>query len=45
MNVTFVNVIWLCVFTLKLFGLIDLTWWIVAPFSIMAALCMMAERK
>lgn len=45
MNVTPTNVVWLCVFTLKLFGLIDLTWWIVAPFSIMAALCMMAERK
>lgn len=45
MNVTAVNVVWLCIFTLKLFSLIDLTWWIVAPFSFMAAMCMIAERK
>lgn len=45
MNVTAVNVVWLCVFTLKLFGLIDLTWWLVAPLSLMAALCITAERK
>lgn len=45
MNVTFVNVFWICVFALKVFGLIDLTWWIVAPFSFMAAMCLMADRK
>lgn len=45
MNVTPANVFWLCVFTLKLFGLIDLTWWFVAPMAILAALSMMADRK
>lgn len=37
------SVMWLCVFTLKLFGLIDLSWWIVAPMTFIAAV--MAERK
>lgn len=45
MNVNPANVVWLCVFTLKLFGLIDLTWWIVAPMAFIAAVCMMVERK
>lgn len=45
MNVHPVNVVWLCIFTLKLFGLIDLTWWIVAPMSLLAAVSMMFERK
>lgn len=45
MNVTFVNVIWMCVFTLKLFCLIDVTWWVVAPMSIMAAISMTVDRK
>lgn len=30
-------VVWLCIFTLKLFGLIDLTWWIVAPGALLSA--------
>lgn len=39
------NVVWLCIFTLKLFGLIDLTWWFVAPMAFMAAVCMTEHRK
>ena len=45
MNVSPFCVVWLCIFTLKLFGLIDLTWWIVAPFSLLAALDLMDDRK
>lgn len=41
----FVYVVWLCVFTLKLFGLIDLTWWIVAPMALLSAVCMTEHRK
>ncbi len=40
----FGSVIWLCIFTLKLFGLIDLTWWIVAPMAFLSALYV-TERK
>jgi hypothetical protein len=39
------GVVWLCVFTLKLFGLIDMTWWIVAPMAFLSAMCMTAERE
>lgn len=45
MNINPFAVMWICIFTLKVFGLIDMSWWIVAPFAIMAALSMMAERK
>lgn len=45
MNVNPFSVVWLCIFTLKMFGLIDLTWWVVAPFSLLAALDLMTERK
>lgn len=45
MNVIAVNVVWLCVFTLKLFDLIDLSWWFVAPMAFMAAVCITLERK
>lgn len=38
-------VMWLCIFTLKLFGLIDLTWWIVAPMAFLSAVGMTAYRK
>lgn len=38
-------VVWLCIFTLKLFGLIDLTWWIVLPMALIAANILTAERK
>ena len=38
-------VVWLCIFTLKLFGLIDLTWWIVAPCALLSALDMWTYRK
>jgi len=40
----FVCVIWLCIFTLKLFGLIDLTWWVVAPMAFLSAVGMNRER-
>lgn len=39
------SVMWLCVFTLKLCGMIDLTWWIVAPAAFLAAVCLEIERK
>lgn len=45
MNVTPFNVIWLCVFTMKLFGLIDVTWWIVAPATLLTCLDMWTYRK
>lgn len=45
MNVSIFGVVWLCIFTLKLFGLIELTWWIVAPMAFMAALALTDERK
>lgn len=45
MTVSAFAVIWLCIFTLKVFGLIDLTWWIVAPFALLAALELMEDRK
>lgn len=41
----FLDVIGLCIFTLKLFGLIDLTWWIVAPIAFLSAVGMTNERK
>lgn len=45
MNVTPFNVVWLCIFTLKLFGLIEMTWWIVAPCALLSALGMCTYRK
>lgn len=45
MNVSAFSVVWLCIFTLKLFSLIDLTWWVVAPISLLAALDLMEDRK
>lgn len=27
-----------CIFTLKMFGLIDVTWWLVAPMAIVASI-------
>ena len=36
---------WLCIFTLKLFGLIDLTWWIVAPGALLSAIELIMFRK
>lgn len=45
MNINPFAVIWLCIFTLKLFGLIDLTWWIVAPCALLSALDMRSNRK
>lgn len=45
MNVNPVAVVWLCIFTLKLFGLIDLTWWIVAPCALLSAIELMMYRK
>lgn len=40
-----VSVVWLCIFTLKLFGLIDLTWWIVAPMALFALTDFTEGRK
>lgn len=45
MNVNAVCVVWLCVFTLKLFSLINLTWWIVAPMAFFAAMNLMNKGK
>ena len=45
MNINPFAVVWLCIFTLKLFGLIDLTWWIVAPGALLSALDMWSHRK
>lgn len=38
-------VVWICVFVLKLFGLIDLSWWVVAPMTIIAAIGSELARK
>lgn len=32
----FWSIVATCIFTLKLFGLIDVTWWLVAPMAIVA---------
>ena len=45
MNIVAVYVMWICVFMLKVFDLIDLTWWFVAPLAFLAVVGMTCERK
>jgi hypothetical protein len=45
MNVNPVAVMWVCLFTLKVCGLISLTWWIVAPMTLLSAIDLMMCRK
>lgn len=37
MNINPFAVMWICIFTLKVCGLIGLTWWIVAPCALLSA--------
>lgn len=45
MNVSPFAVMWICVFTLKAFGLIGWSWWIVAPLALLSAIDLMTYRK
>lgn len=45
MNVNPFAVAWICIFVLKVFGLINLTWWIVLPFGLMSAFELATYRK
>lgn len=41
----FLNVVMTCVFVLKVCGLVDVPWWLVAPLTFLAWLELDAERK
>ena len=45
MNINPFAVMWICIFTLKVCGLISLTWWIVAPMTLLSAIDLMMCRK
>lgn len=38
-------VIWVCIFVLKLFGLIEVSWWVVAPMVVVAMIFNELSRK
>ena len=45
MNINPFAVMWICIFTLKVFGLIGWSWWIVAPFALLSAFELATSRK
>ena len=45
MNINPFAVMWICIFTLKVCGLIGLTWWIVAPMALLSAYELWTPRK
>lgn len=45
MNVNPFAVVRLCIFTLKLFGLIGWSWWFVAPMALLSTIELMTYRK
>ena len=45
MNINPFAVMWICIFTLKVCGLIDLTWWLVAPCALLSAIELSTHRK
>lgn len=45
MNMNPFNVMWICIFVLKAFGLIGWSWWIVAPFALLSAFELAASGK
>lgn len=45
MNINPFAVMWICIFTLKVCGLIGLSWWIVAPMALLSALELATSRK
>lgn len=45
MNINPFAVMWICIFTLKVCGLISLTWWVVAPMAVLSAYELATSRK
>lgn len=45
MNINPFAVAWICIFMLKAYGLIDTSWWFVAPFALLSAIDLMKYRK
>lgn len=45
MNVNPFAVMWICIFTLKVFGLTDMSWWFVVPFALLSAFELATYRK
>lgn len=42
---TYGCVIWVCIFVLKMFGLIEVPWWVVAPMFVVAVIFNELSRK